>query len=258
MVRWNSPMTSWASRATNNRWRRSHPKRKDQEKGSNRERVIIRRCVVWCPKKATIFGCEIVIDRLFSVEKVCVYTIHMNAVPMCICRWYRYLLSTRHHRLYLQYSIHILGIQGMCASSQPLASAIGARILQAGGNAADAAVAMAAALNLLEPCSTGIGGDAFALFYNAQTKQVHCLQGNGAAAGQISLEVERFLISYTIIALFISPLKELSPCSVFELHGYWLSYGRIFKGIDKKSICGVTGRGFVCTNRLWIPTRHCV
>ena len=68
--------------------------------------------------------------------------------------------------------------------------------MQTGGNAADAAVAMAAALNLLEPCSTGIGGDAFALFYNAQTKQVHCLQGNGAAAGQISLEV---LLYYTIL-----------------------------------------------------------
>lgn len=63
------------------------------------------------------------------------------------------------------------------ASSQNLASEIGHRILRSGGNAADAAVAIAAALNLTEPGSTGLGGDCFALFYNAETKKVHALNG---------------------------------------------------------------------------------
>jgi gamma-glutamyltranspeptidase/glutathione hydrolase len=82
----------------------------------------------------------------------------------------------------------IYSTKGICSSSQPLASAVGVKILQNGGNAADAAVAMAAVLNLTEPCSTGIGGDAFALYYEASTKKVHCLQGNGASAGAFTFQ----------------------------------------------------------------------
>jgi gamma-glutamyltranspeptidase/glutathione hydrolase len=82
----------------------------------------------------------------------------------------------------------VLSVKGVCASSQPLASASGIKILELGGNAADAAVAMAAVLNLTEPCSTGIGGDAFALYFDAKTKKVSCLQGNGAAPSGLTLE----------------------------------------------------------------------
>eukprot|EP00603_Paraphysomonas_imperforata_P001406 CAMPEP_0114438612 /NCGR_PEP_ID=MMETSP0103-20121206/14716_1 /TAXON_ID=37642 ORGANISM="Paraphysomonas imperforata, Strain PA2" /NCGR_SAMPLE_ID=MMETSP0103 /ASSEMBLY_ACC=CAM_ASM_000201 /LENGTH=117 /DNA_ID=CAMNT_0001609235 /DNA_START=24 /DNA_END=373 /DNA_ORIENTATION=+ len=70
---------------------------------------------------------------------------------------------------------------GMVACTQPLAASIGVRVLNEGGTAADAAVAMAAAMNVVEPCSTGLGGDAFALYYEASSQQVHCMMGNGAA-----------------------------------------------------------------------------
>ncbi|MCW5878520.1 MAG: gamma-glutamyltransferase family protein [Anaerolineales bacterium] len=77
----------------------------------------------------------------------------------------------------------------MLASSQPLATAAGLTVLRAGGSAADAAVATAAALNVTEPTSTGIGGDCFALYYEAATRQVHALNGSGRAPAALSLDL---------------------------------------------------------------------
>jgi gamma-glutamyltranspeptidase/glutathione hydrolase len=76
----------------------------------------------------------------------------------------------------------------MVAASQPLAVSAGLEILSKGGNAADAAVAVAAALNVTEPTSTGLGGDCFALYYEARTRKVHALNGSGRAPKALSLE----------------------------------------------------------------------
>src|SRR6266498_1929946 len=77
---------------------------------------------------------------------------------------------------------------GIVATSQPFATAAGLEILSKGGNAADAAVAAGAALNVTEPTSTGIVGDMFALYYSADTKQVTALNGSGRAPATLTLD----------------------------------------------------------------------
>jgi len=87
------------------------------------------------------------------------------------------------------YRSPVLARRGMVASSQPLASQAGLSILVQGGNAADAAVATAAALNVTEPTSTGIGGDMFALFYDARARQVTALNGSGRAPTALTIDL---------------------------------------------------------------------
>ena len=82
----------------------------------------------------------------------------------------------------------VMGSAGMVAASQPLAVSSGLEILSMGGTAADAAVATAAALNVTEPTSTGIGGDCFALYYDSKTGKISALNGSGRAPGGLSLE----------------------------------------------------------------------
>ncbi|PWY97737.1 gamma-glutamyltranspeptidase [Testicularia cyperi] len=85
----------------------------------------------------------------------------------------------------------VLGTRGMVACSQPLAASAGIEVLNAGGNAADAAVAVAAALNVTEPCNTGIGGDAFCLFYDVESKKVRAFNGSGRTPAKQDLDVVR-------------------------------------------------------------------
>lgn len=81
----------------------------------------------------------------------------------------------------------------MCATPNPLASAAGLEILNRGGNAADAAVATAAVLNVVDPAMGGIGGDAFCLFYNARDQSLKGLNGSGRSPSALSLAKAREL-----------------------------------------------------------------
>ncbi len=123
----------------------------------------------------------------------------------------------------------ILGTRGMVATSQPLAVAAGLEILAQGGTAADAAIATAAALNVTEPTSTGIGGDAFALYYEAATGQVTALNGSGRAPAALTIELIRsqfalpdsqFLIPDSYHAHTVTvPGACAAWCDLIERHG---------------------------------------
>ncbi len=78
----------------------------------------------------------------------------------------------------------VLARNGMIATSQPLASAAGLRVLMEGGNAVDAGIAAAAVLNVVEPMMCGIGGDLFALYWEAETETLHALNATGRAGAR--------------------------------------------------------------------------
>ncbi|GAB4309478.1 MAG: gamma-glutamyltransferase [Promethearchaeota archaeon] len=78
---------------------------------------------------------------------------------------------------------------GVVAASEHLAAQAGLEIFRSGGNAADAAVATAAALNVTEPMMTGLGGDVFAIFYEASTRRVHGVNGSGRSPAELTLEL---------------------------------------------------------------------
>jgi gamma-glutamyltranspeptidase/glutathione hydrolase len=85
----------------------------------------------------------------------------------------------------------VIAPHGMVAASQPLAAQVGIDILKAGGNAIDAAVAVNAMLGLVEPHMNGIGGDLFAIVWNAEEQKLHALNGTGRSPYALSLEALR-------------------------------------------------------------------
>ena len=76
----------------------------------------------------------------------------------------------------------VSGMHGAVTAGHPLAAAAGYEVLRNGGTAADAAVTMAAILAVVRPHMNGVGGDAFALFYDGETREVQALNGSGRAA----------------------------------------------------------------------------
>src|ERR1051326_3735724 len=70
---------------------------------------------------------------------------------------------------------------GIVATTHPVAAEVGVEVLKKGGNAVDAAVATSAAMGLMEPMSCGVGGDLFAIVWDAKTQKLYGLNANGAA-----------------------------------------------------------------------------
>ena len=82
----------------------------------------------------------------------------------------------------------VIARHGMAATSQPLATQIALDILKRGGNAVDAAIAANAALGLMEPTSNGIGGDLFAIVWDAESGQLHGLNASGRSPRSLTLD----------------------------------------------------------------------
>lgn len=114
----------------------------------------------------------------------------------------------------------ILAQNGMAATSHPLATQIAIDILKRGGSAVDAAIAANAALGLMEPTGSGIGGDIFAIVYEAETGKLHGLNGSGRSPKSLTLDFFREKGMNSIPAY--GPLPVSVPGCVdgwFALHG---------------------------------------
>src|SRR5213082_472940 len=83
----------------------------------------------------------------------------------------------------------IVAQHGMVAAGHPLAAEAGMRILKAGGNAIDAAMATWAVQGEVEPGMTGLGADMFVLYYNAKTREVKFINGTGFAPQAATIEL---------------------------------------------------------------------
>ena len=111
----------------------------------------------------------------------------------------------------------VVSTGGSVATSHPLAAQAGLQMLAQGGTAADAVIAAAAVLNVVEPMSTGIGGDAFALVYDAKTKRVTALNGSGRAPQTLHRGV------FTEKGLSSIPLNGVLPITVPGAVAAWES-----------------------------------
>lgn len=114
----------------------------------------------------------------------------------------------------------VIAQNGMVATSQPLATQVGLDVLKQGGNAIDAAIAANAMLGLVEPTGNGIGGDLFAIVWDAQTKKLYGLNASGRSPKSLTLDYFKEK-GMTSIPPF-GPLPVSVPGAVdgwFELHG---------------------------------------
>ena len=113
----------------------------------------------------------------------------------------------------------VIAPHGMAATSHPLATQIALDILKQGGSAADAAIAANAALGLMEPTGSGIGGDLFAIVWDADTKRLYGLNASGRSPKSLTLDYFK-QEGHTQIPPY-GPLPVTVPGCVdgwFELH----------------------------------------
>jgi gamma-glutamyltranspeptidase/glutathione hydrolase len=115
------------------------------------------------------------------------------------------------------------GLRGMVASAHPVAALVGATVLEAGGNAFDAAIAVAAAEGVVLPMMCGLGGDAFVVLHDAGRRELVSFNGSGVAAAGATAEY------YTSRGFRTMPLDGVHavgvPGAVSVYEAIWKRYG---------------------------------
>ena len=139
--------------------------------------------------------------------------------PVLILISYQLLAQDRITGLNFATRSEVIAQNGMACTSQPLATQAALDVLKAGGNAVDAAIAANAVLGLVEPTGNGIGGDLFAIVWDAETEQLYGLNASGRSPYDLTLEYFKENGYQKIPAL--GPLPVSVPGCVdgwFELH----------------------------------------
>ena len=147
-----------------------------------------------------------------------------------------------------------MGPHGMVTCPHSLASQAGVDVLRAGGSAVDAAIATSAALAVLYPHMTGVGGDAFWLIHDAKTGQVRYLDGGGRAAASASIDWFKTRGHVEIPFRGVLPATLTTPGSVASWGEAHAAYGRLPMSRCLESAIGYARDGFPVTQRLagWI------
>ena len=121
----------------------------------------------------------------------------------------------------------VMGARGMVASAHPLASLAGLRMLMQGGNAIDAAVATAAALNCVEPYMSGMGGCGYLMLYSAKEKRLRTLDYMGYSAGAATPDA-----ASDLAGMEHSPKSPLVPGNL----GGWLTALETYGTLDRATV----------------------
>lgn len=141
----------------------------------------------------------------------------------------------------------VLAVNGMAATSHPLATQVAIDILQSGGTAMDAAIAANAAIGLMEPTGNGIGGDLFAIVWDPKSKKLHGLNGSGRSAkGQTLAQLKTKINNAPQIPNWGSPPVTV-PGTIdawFELHN---KFGKLTMAQNLAPAINYAKQGFPVT-----------
>ena len=139
----------------------------------------------------------------------------------------------------------VMGRNGMVCAGHPLAAQAGMAVLQRGGNAVDAAIATAAALNVVEPNMSGVGGDGFIMIYNRQAGVIEVCNGTGAAP--YATDVDWYRKNGI-------PMKGILSVSAPGLVDAWMAaherYGTLSRAELFDAAIDLSENGFPCTHVL--------